>query len=53
MYVTHELRAKIKALKRELTYDKFLQNLIKEKNADLPKSAKSKTNPVAKQGVIS
>ena len=37
MYVTHELRAKIKALKRELTYDEFLQNLIKKVDSSSPK----------------
>ncbi|MCE9651857.1 MAG: hypothetical protein K8Q89_02185 [Nitrosarchaeum sp.] len=49
IYVTSEFRAKIKSLKRELTYQRFLDNLIENSEGKIPPS--QETTSLPKKGV--
>jgi len=47
IYVTSEFRAKIKTLKKELTYEKFLDDLIKKNGLSSPQLKPNAKNTAA------
>ena len=52
IYVSRQFRDKIKAKKHELTYEKYLDNLIRKEKGENSHSPSSKLNPMAKKDLI-